>query len=365
MTTSNGPAQSPGTGQRPIDGRNLEGLEPVRGEHGSLDGGGPGDPIRARVRSQIVRLGWLVLAAGLAFGSAGLVAAAQHPPSGGNRQELTWAADHDLSATLDAAVRDLTLLNDDVDLLGRMARQTLSSLAQVDQVALTQAWDSGSSAVSSIDARAADLTKRLKCDLWDAAYELELSKTYSPALIDRYHSVCLAIASVAPLRDDWVSLVAGSSTAMQVAFDINNHDQIAADALQLATQGRYQDALTKLASATAAIADATSIAADLARVTDVSTLQDWMARTTRMDSALQTLWRAMIASKGRVTPQVTAALKGVNDAKALLPDDNSVLQVVLYELAGNLTTDGISIETARGALAGALSDLVDGTVFGR
>jgi hypothetical protein len=66
-----------------------------------------------------------------------------------------------------------------------------------------------------------------------------------------------------------------------------------------------------------------------------------------------------------MTPQVAAALKGEADARALLPNDSSVLQVVLYELAGNLTSDGISIETARGALSDALSGLVGGTVFGQ
>ena len=54
---------------------------------------------------------------------------------------------------------------------------------------------------------------------------------------------------------------------------------------------------------------------------------------------------------------MTAALRGVNDAKALLPTNNDVLQVVLYEAAGSLTSSGISIETARGKLGSALTDL--------
>ena len=54
---------------------------------------------------------------------------------------------------------------------------------------------------------------------------------------------------------------------------------------------------------------------------------------------------------------MTAALRGVTAAKALLPTNNDVLQVVLYKAAGNLTASGISIETSRGALATALSNL--------
>jgi hypothetical protein len=259
----------------------------------------------------------------------------------------------------------MVLLNGDIDLLGQMSRKTLSNLVQIDQAGLTEAWDSGSGAVTSIYARAADLDTRLTCDPWDAAREIELSKTYSPAPIDRYHRICLALTSVGPLRDDWAALVAGSRTAIQVALDINSHDQIGTNALRLATQGRYPDALAELSRASTAIADATAIAADLAKILDVSTLQDWLTRTTRWDSAAAVLWQSVIDSKGVISPQVTAAIKGEKDARALLPDDNAVLQVVMDELAGNLIPHGISIETSRGAFAAAIGDLVGGTVFGQ
>jgi hypothetical protein len=362
MTTPERRTTIPGSGLRPIEARDLDGLEPYdyRDEDGyrveyelSLTG-----RIRRWSGRLIVRVSWLLLAAGLAFGSAGAASALQQPPNGANRPELTWGADQALSARLDAATRNLVLLNDDVDQLGTMTRQTLSSLAQVNQVSLTQAWNGGANALKSIQSRSADLASSLECDPWDQARQTELGKLYSPGVIDRYHGVCQAIASIAPLKADWDALVAGSETAMQVATDINNHDQVAADALQLATAGRYPEALSQLANASAAISDATSIATELAKVTDVSTLQNWLTRTTGMDDALKTLWQAMIDSNGRINVQVAAALKGVNDAKALLPDDNSVLQVVLYELASRLTTYGISIETARGELSSALSTLV-------
>jgi hypothetical protein len=374
MTTSNRPDRSARSGLRPIDRREPDGLEPAlsapevvdedsdRQGEGAL---GPGDRIRGGIGRQLVRVGWLLLAAGLAFGSAGVVAATQPTPTSGHRQELTWAADQELSAKLDAAVREMVLLNGDIDLLGQMSRKTLSSLVQIDHVALTEAWDNGSGAVTSIYARAGDLDSRLTCDPWDAAREVELNKTYSSAPIDRYHRICLALTSVGPLRDDWSALVAGSRTAIQVALDINTHDQIGAEALQLGTQGRYPEALAKLSDATGAIADATSIATDLAKVADVSTLQDWLTRTSGFDASLRILWQSLIDSKGRITPQVSAALKGMNDAKALLPNDNDVLQVVMDELAGKLIPQGISIETSRGAFAAAIGDLVGGTVFGQ
>jgi len=369
---------TPGLPPRPISGSSLRPIEQsdladsvveFERDEDNLDHAdselGWGDRFRSFVGRGLLRLGWLILAAGLAFGSAGIVAAGQHFPSSGARPEITWGADQVLSAKLDAAVRDLVTVNDAVDSLGQMARQTLSSLAQLDQTGLQSAWTQGSSDVNSIDAGAADLNDRLQCAAWGSTLQVDLTKTNSPALVDRYHQVCLAVASVAPLHDDWMAMVEGSQTALQVAGDIQTHDSAAADALELATGGRYPEALTKLSGASASIADASSIAAGLAKLTDVSTLTAWLSRTRQMDDALKLLWQTMVDSNGKVTTQVTAALRAVNDAKALLPNDNSVLQVVLHEMAGNLTSDGISIETARGALANALADLVGGTVFGR
>jgi hypothetical protein len=322
-----------------------------------------GDRIRALGGRALVRLGWCLLAAALALGGAGVLGAMAHPPTAANRPELTYEADRQLAVKLDAGIRDLALLNDDVQSLGEQTRKALSSLAQVNQVGLGDAWDAGSNAVNSIDVRSTALDKRLACDSWSADRAAQLLETYSPAMIDRYDKVCNALTSVGPLRGDWDSLVDGTKTAMRVATDINDHDQAAASALQMATQGRYSEALASLKGAATAIADAKSIATNMAKIADVSTLQDWLARTKAMDDALGVLWQTMIDSKGQLTIQVTAALKNVNSAKAMLPDSTAVMGIALHEMAGGLTFDGIAIETAKGHLASALADLV-GTTAG-
>ena len=327
-----------------------------------------GDGWGARFKSWIVwlftRVGWIALAAVLSLGSAGLVAATAQSPANDQRPELTYDADQGLSDRLDAGVRDLAILNDDVTVLGDMARKVLANLAQVNRVGLSAAYQDGDADVAEIDAGAAALSLRLECNPWPDGRNAELARTYSRHLIDRWRQVCVAIDSVAPLADDWAGLVGGSKVAMQVADDINQHDQAAAAALQQATQGRYPEALADLRTASDALADAQRIDTEVSKVGDVSTLTAWLGRTKTMDDALRLLWQTMIDSKGRVTKQVTAALKAVNDAKALLPENNSVLQVVLYELAGNLTSEGFSIEVAKGQLAAALSDLTSGTVVG-
>ena len=335
-------------------GRHDPKLEEARWEHFRF---GRDQPPGSRLRRQLARPAWLVLAIVLALGSAGVVAALQPLPDGANRPDLTWAADSILSGRLDGATHELMLLKGDVDILGDQTRATLAAVAQANDASLTMARNMGNSTIDSIETRRASLDGLLDCSRWNDSFRQALAQMYNTALVERYNDICLAIESVVPLKADWQSLVAGSQTAMQVAADIDGHDQVAAAALQLATQGRYTDALAKLSEAAAKIADATGIAATESKTADVSTLTSWLSRTTAMDQALATLWNATIASNGRVTSEVTAALKNVNSAKALLPDSNAVLQIVLHELAGSMTGSGISIETARGALAVAVADL--------
>jgi hypothetical protein len=340
---------------------------------------GRGDRFRALVGRGLIRLGWLVLAAGLALGSGGIVAAAEHLPSPETRPELTWSADQAMSAKLDSAVRDLARLKDDVDSLGDQARKTLSSLTQQNELALQSAWNDGWNHVTAIDAGAADLTQRLQCGAWDSASQADLAKKYSPPLIDRYHKVCLAVGSVSPLHDDWSAMVTGSRTAILVVEDIQTWDSMAESARESAVMGRYPDALTKLGSAATSIAEATVIANDLGKTLDVSTLTKWLSRIKQMDDSLQVLWQLMIDTNGAVTAEVTTALRAVAEANNQLPwtkpsltppnappqysEDafQAALQVIVYEMAGHLTSNGISIETARSDLADALSGLTGAT----
>jgi hypothetical protein len=372
MTTPGLPQRpSYGSSLRPIEENDLAGYgsdfgfdgEDLDSEYGDYDLEF-GDRMRVWAGRILVRVGWLALAAGLAFGSAGVVAASEHLPSTGARPELTWAADQALNTRLDAAIRELALLKQDIDSLGTQARATLSSLTQVNQVTLRAAWDAGWNNVNSIDAEAADLKSKLDCPGLAATSASDLAKQYSPPIVVRYQLACAAVASVAPVHDDWQSMVDSSKTAFQVVDDIESHDSIATDALKLATQGRYPEALLKLAQASSALSGARVIAGNMAKVTDVSTLTAWLNGTANWDGAAKLLWQTTIDSKGVVTKEVTAALRGEAEARAQLPSNNSVLQVVMYEIAGNMTSDGISIEAARGQLGSALDQLTGGSVLG-
>jgi hypothetical protein len=329
---------------------------------------GVGDRFRVLVGHGLRRLGWLALAAGLAFGSAGIVAASQHSPETGTRPELTWAGDQDLSARLSDASGDLVKLRGDVDDLFGQARNTLKGLTQLDRDLLRSSWDDGANDLSSIESGAFDLNRRLGCDAWVASPRETLIQTYSPAVFDRFDAVCGAIGSVASLKDHWEAIFDGSRVAITVIDDIETWDQIAQEARNSAAQGLYQDAMAKLRGAVAAISDATRIAENLAVVTDVSTLKTWLQRIKQVDDALALLW-SIADSEAPVDAQVAAALRAVYDASALLPQSSeqfqAALQVVMYEMASYLLSEASEINKIDGALVNALAFLSGATVEGR
>jgi hypothetical protein len=318
---------------------------------------------RAAVREwglrQWPRLAWLGLAAILSFGSAGVVAA-MSPPAPESRQELTYGADRELRARLDDAAVDLALLNQQVNGLGDQARRLLGSLSRIDREGLESAYSSGDAALAEIDRLSGKLDDEMDCAFWTPERAQELERTYDGALVAGWQKLCRSLDSVEPLRSSWTTMEDGSSVAMGVADAIAEHDRIAEEALQQATQGRYPEALARLAEADDALADARQLGAALDQAgRDVSTLNQWLERIDAMDAALETLWREMIASQGRITVQVTAALKAVSEAQSLLPASDAILSVVVYELAGYLLNEGISIEQAKGQIGGALAALAE------
>src|SRR5215212_2519436 len=87
---------------------------------------------------------WVVVAAALALGSAGLVGELSHPPGGESRAELTWAADQDLDTRLDDATNDLRSIEKQVDQLAAEARDALEAVAGADASQIQAALDKGS-----------------------------------------------------------------------------------------------------------------------------------------------------------------------------------------------------------------------------
>jgi hypothetical protein len=322
------------------------------------------DRVRSAFGRGLIRIGWFVLAAGLALGSAGVIASQQQLAQSGDQPQLTYGADSKLADRLDQAVRGLALLNDDVQSLDKEIQDVFTGLAQVNRSNMEKAWNSGSNSISDVAVQSTLLESLLGCEAWTATSVDELAKSYSPGMIDRYDKACAALSSVAPLQSDWEGLVYDSQTAIEVATDLNSHDQYAGDALILANEAQYSAALDKLATATSYIDDAAAIAADKAKTIDVSTLQTLVARTKQMDDALEFLWQTMVTTGGQLNAAAEAALKNVNAAKALLADDTGAFQTAVQEMAMGLYRYRLSSQVAGGQLTIALDTLTGELVYG-
>lgn len=311
---------------------------------------------RSGVQQRLLRLGvrvaWLGAACLLAFGSAGLVAAGDHLPTATARPELTWGADQALKPALDAAVASLTPLSTDVDGLGSLGRQALASLVGQDSAGLTAAIADGNDLVAKIKVLEQSIATRI-ATLPGTGPSMALQ--VGDATLQRYQAIERALASTGDLATDWEILVGGAGTAEDLTALLADHDRYAAEGARLGSLGKFSEAGAQLTLASTALASAGKLRDELAKHSDVTTLTTWIDRNAAMDTALRQLYAAYVASKGRTTPALTAALKAVKAAEENLPPDTRALVVIMADLArGGLNQAVISIEQARGELAQAL-----------
>lgn len=318
----------------------------------SADVGGRVSSARRTLLRVGMRLAWLGAACLLAFGSAGLVAAGDHLPTATARPELTWGADQALKPSLDAAVASLGPLSTDVDGLGSLGRQALASLVGQDSAGLTTAIVKGNDLVARITVLEQAIASRI-ASLPGTGPAMTLQ--VGDATLQRYQAIERALASTGDLATDWEILVGGAGTAEQLTALLADHDRYAAEAARLGSLGKFSEAGAQLNLASAALTSAGKLRDDLAKHSDVTTLTTWIDRNAAMDTALRELYAAYLASQGRTTPALTAALKAVKTAEENLPPDTRALVVIMADLArGGLNQAVIAIEEARGELAQAL-----------
>src|SRR5262245_16195766 len=102
------------------------------------------------LRTLGVRLAWLLLAAVIAVGIAGIVAAGNRLPGTAGRPELTWAADRAASTQLEASTAALSTLAADVDKLGEMGRLALTAVTDRDLDRLGTAISDGTKFLATV-----------------------------------------------------------------------------------------------------------------------------------------------------------------------------------------------------------------------
>lgn len=297
-------------------------------------------------------LAWLLTAVAIALGGAGIVADMSHPPGTPARAELTWGTDRTIGPALDTAAAQLASIGDGLDRLAELARSALTRIRNPDETALRSTVDVGARLTGTIQDESEALQAMLGAmpgDRPDAAIDA------GSALLGRRSSMLDALEATAGLDARWADLTDRSIAAVSLLGLLTGHDETVARAAVDGRAGRYDAALTTLDDASLALAQATALRDRLEPNTDVSVLDEWLKRNRTYDQALVTLYTALKASKGAITPAVTQAYRAEATARGQLPPDTRGLVVIIGEVAqGGLNQAVIAIEQARSRLDLAL-----------
>jgi len=300
-------------------------------------------------------IGWLALAAALAFGGAGIVGQLSHTPGDSRREELTYTADVEMAARLDTITAQLSDVGSLVDGLSGDAKAALEAVTSGDGAALQDALDRGTGRATTADESVAAIRSSLAGLPGEGP---AAAAVYSNATLVRRADLLSALDSVSGLGDLWTSVTAKARDAATLTLAIRNHDAAVAAAAALGVNAQYAAAIDQLRQAQTLLAQIGQLRADIVTSTDQTVLDDWIARHYRYDKALLALYRALNASHGQRNPVVDAAYREENLARQDLPSDNRAIVVIVAEVAqGGLNQAVVAIEDARGRIDQALGEL--------
>ena len=296
---------------------------------------------------------WLAIAVALALGAGGVVVAADRPPGDESRPELTARADRAVAARLDELRDEVDAIDRDVERLSRAGRQALIELSQRDVGGLVDQLETGNAIVGRVVANAA----RVRRTLAELPYP-PTSSRIGDATRDRIDALEDLVEAAAPLRETWSVLAARSAPAVRLVSLLEEHDSHTVTAARLGTRERYADALEELDRSLEVLDRADGVRDELARTSDVSTLDVWLERSRTYDEALVNLYTILVASRGAFNDEAREAFAEVEAAQKLLPPDTRGLVVIMAEIAqGGLNQSVIAIEAARGSVASASAAL--------
>jgi hypothetical protein len=307
------------------------------------------------MRRVLLIIVWLLVAAVIAIGGAGLVATMANSPGTAPRPELTTDGDEAARAGLVAAEQGIADLATDVDRLGELGRGGLTALVDSDFATLDAAVADGQTLARSIEDRSDALRTQLG-QLPGTGPDEDL--LWSPAT-RRHRDVALdALNATSGLESAWVRLAAGSTTANGLTGLLTDHDRIAGQAAASGRAGKYAAALKTLAQAEAKLTQAKTMRDALANTVDVTTLTQWIDANTTYDKSLGRLYQATIDAKGRITDELRQAALAERKAHDLLPSNTSGLVIILAEIGrGGLNQAVIGIEQTKAKLQAAVDEL--------
>jgi hypothetical protein len=304
------------------------------------------------LRTVIAGIAWLVLAALLSLGGAGVAAVLNHTPGTAARLELTFTADQAAKPAIDGAAAQLAGLANAVDRLGVAGRDALTSLVGGDTTALQAALDSGTARLDSVHATSDALAGALAA----VPYVTGHSELYlSPKLASRYDQLVAARTLVSGLADNWAVFSEQALDASAVPTLLAQHDTITAKAARQGSAGKYPAALKLLDEADASMAQASALRDRLAKKADVTTLTSWLNANAAYDQSLRSLYQTLRDAKGHVTDAVRKAFAAEQAAREALPKDTKGIIVIMNDIArGGLNQAVIAIDTTKGLIAKVL-----------
>ncbi len=308
--------------------------------------------LRELLRTLVAGIAWLVLAALLALGSAGVAAALNHTPGTASRLELTYAADTAAKPAIDGAAAQLAGLANAVDQLGVAGRDALTSLVNGDTPALQAALDAGKARLDSVNATSDALAGALAA----VPYVTGHSELYlSTGLAARYDRLVKARTLVSGLADNWTVFSEQALDASAVPALLIGHDTNTAKAAREGSASHYAQALKLLDAADASMAQASALRDRLAKKADVTTLTAWLNANAAYDAALRNLYATLRDAKGHVTSAVRKAFAAEQVARQGLPKDTSGIVVIMNDIArGGLNQAVIAIDTTKGLISSVL-----------
>jgi hypothetical protein len=313
----------------------------------------PLDRFSDLARQGAISLLWLVAAALIALGAAGVVAGMDTPSADGtDRTGRTRGGDALVDAALDEIEADLGDLADAVGTLGQQARIILASLASNDTEAIDTATALGTGLVGEItgqtEAIRTALTSVPVVGSRAAGYQL------SPATVDRFTAYAGSLGSVDGVEGAWTRLTVGALSANRLSSLMAAHDDAIVDAAAAGRRGAYAAALDHLDDADAAIADAKIMRDRLAATVDVSTLDQWLDRSGDYDVALRRLYETVRG--GGSDAEIREALRREQAAKDRLPPDTRALVLIMSDIGrGGIDAAAVDIERAHADLQEVLA----------
>jgi hypothetical protein len=311
--------------------------------------------MKGQLRRVALAAGWLVVAALVSLGAAGIVGALAHIPGTPSRAELTYPGDKAIEPGLKSAESSLQALAGDVRHLSDLGRGALTALVRGDVDALSTSVADGQQLTLQIDAQAKQIREELAA-LPGIGEGDEL--TLSAESRDRQAQALRALDATDPLAAGWSRLAVGSVAAAQVTTLLTDHDRVTGEAAALGSGAKYADALARLTESDRLIAESRTLRDKLASTVDVTTLTQWLDLNAKYDAALRRLYQAVLDSKGKVTAEVRAAFDAEAAARKRLPADTKALVIILAEIGrGGLNQAVIGIEEARGKLDAAIGVL--------